>query len=121
MLETNPMQTVQGFDRAWAYLNMLMGSMISPQVDHLIITNVNAIKKESQAYYGLILKQHQVIYASRAPFKSQVYTLDLKNKTIRLNNKEVEQETLALVLMRIRGILWDLEDKQAKVFEKVKN
>lgn len=94
--------------------------MVSPQMDHVVITNVSTLKKESQAYYGLIFKQHQVIYANRAPLSSQIYTLDLKNKKISLNNKEVEQERLTWVLTRIRLVLWDLEDNQAKAFEKIK-
>lgn len=107
-----------GLEKVWAYLDHLMSSMVAPHVDHLLITNIKLT--QSKVYYGLIFRQNQVIYTNRAPFQNQVYALDLKQKRITLNNQEMQAETLVVVIKHIRRVLWDLEDRQAKLYEKVK-
>ncbi len=109
--------TLSPFHRCFAFLNEILSSELSPECDHVLITNITEKKQQSQEYYCLVLKYDQVIFAKREPYKKDIYRVQFSSQKVTFNNAPLEKSGWIQLVKKIRMVMADIEDRQAKVYE----
>jgi hypothetical protein len=89
-----------------------------PHAKSIFITNINVSRMENQEYYCLVVDPQKLMFAEKKPFYKRVLQFDLVEHSFTDNAEPKPLTDLPELVERIHGVLDDLDQHKARVYEK---
>lgn len=93
---------------------VFIASLLKDKVTHLIVEK-RKLENENQTLYSIDINNERVIYKETNTSYKTVWTCDLRNKTVLINDRLMEPTMLTEFTTKIKNIIKDLSMGRAEV------